>query len=93
MIVFAHLGHSYSAFGFLVPAVLVVLWIRFQGRRERRRQEFAQYWTLELRGAEWKLIEMAPALLGPFIGLWVGTWYLVRGPGGWLLDQPQLTSQ
>ena len=24
---------------------------------------------------------------------WVGTWYLVRGPGGWLLDQPQLTSQ
>jgi hypothetical protein len=21
---------------------------------------------------------------------WVGTWYLVRGPSGWLLDQPQL---
>jgi hypothetical protein len=21
---------------------------------------------------------------------WVGTWYLVRGPGGWLLDQPAL---
>ena len=23
---------------------------------------------------------------------WVGTWYLVRGPSGWLLDQPQLQS-
>lgn len=23
---------------------------------------------------------------------WVGTWYLVRGPTGWLLDQPQLQS-
>ena len=30
--VYAHLGHWYSAFGFLVPAVLVVLWIRFQAR-------------------------------------------------------------
>ena len=24
---------------------------------------------------------------------WVGTWYLVRGRNGWLLDQPQLSSQ
>jgi len=24
---------------------------------------------------------------------WVGTWYLVRGANGWLLDQPQLTGQ
>jgi hypothetical protein len=23
---------------------------------------------------------------------WIGNWYLVRGPGGWLLDQPQLQS-
>jgi cytoskeletal protein RodZ len=22
---------------------------------------------------------------------WVGTWYLVRGPSGWLLDQPELS--
>lgn len=62
MIISAHLGHWYSAFGFLVPAVLVVLWIRYQARRERRRQEFAQYWTLELRGGRWSVvaIEAAP---------------------------------
>ena len=24
---------------------------------------------------------------------WVGTWYLVRGANGWLLDQPQLTAR
>lgn len=24
---------------------------------------------------------------------WVGTWHLVRGPSGWLLDQPQLSTQ
>jgi hypothetical protein len=24
---------------------------------------------------------------------WVGTWFLVRGSGGWLLDEPDLTSQ
>jgi hypothetical protein len=61
MIVSAHLGHWYSAFGFLVPAVLVVLWIRYQARREQRRQEFAQYWTLELHGGQWKLVEIEPA--------------------------------
>jgi hypothetical protein len=61
MIVSAHLGHWYSAFGFLVPAVLVVLWIRYQARRDRRRQEFAQYWTLELRGADWTVVEIEPA--------------------------------
>ena len=61
MTIYAHLGHWYSAFGFLVPAVLVVLWIRFQARRAQRRQEFSQYWTLELRGEEWKVIDMEPA--------------------------------
>lgn len=61
MILLAHLGHWYSAFGFLVPAVLVVLWIRFQARRERRRQEFSQYWTLELRDGSWRLVEIDPA--------------------------------
>ncbi|MFL5822845.1 MAG: hypothetical protein ACJ764_05315 [Solirubrobacteraceae bacterium] len=61
MIVPAHLGHWYSAFGFLIPAVLVVLWIRLQTRRERRRQEFAQYWTLELRGENWTLVSIEPA--------------------------------
>lgn len=61
MIVYAHLGHWYSAFGFLVPAVLVVLWIRYQARRERRRQEFSQYWTLELREGQWNVVEMEPA--------------------------------
>jgi hypothetical protein len=24
---------------------------------------------------------------------WSGTWYVVRGPDGWLLDQPQLTGR
>ncbi len=61
MIVFAHLGHWYSAFGFLVPAALVVLWIRYQARREQRRQEFSQYWTLELRDGDWKVVAIAPA--------------------------------
>jgi hypothetical protein len=61
MIISAHLGHWYSAFGFLVPAVLVVLWIRYQARRERRRQEFAQYWTLELRDGRWSIVAMDPA--------------------------------
>lgn len=61
MIISAHLGHWYSTFGFLVPAVLVVLWIRFQARRGQRRQEFSQYWTLELRGEEWKIVEIEPA--------------------------------
>lgn len=61
MIVSAHLGHWYSAFGFLVPAVLVVVWIRFQARREQRRQEFSQYWTLELREGAWKVVSMEPA--------------------------------
>ncbi len=61
MITYAHLGHWYSAFGFLVPAVLVVVWIRYQARREARRQEFSQYWTLELRGGEWRVVAMGPA--------------------------------
>lgn len=61
MIVYAHLGHWYSAFGFLVPAVLVVLWIRYQARRDRRRQEFSQYWTLELRDGQWKVVDIEPA--------------------------------
>jgi hypothetical protein len=61
MIVSAHLGHWYSVFGFLVPAVLVVMWIRYQTRRERRRQEFSQYWTMELKDGEWKLVEIEPA--------------------------------
>ncbi len=61
MTIYAHLGHWYSAFGFLVPAVLVVLWIRLQARREQRRQEFSQYWTLELRDDEWKIVEIEPA--------------------------------
>jgi hypothetical protein len=61
MIVYAHLGHWYSAFGFLVPAVLVVLWIRYQARREQRRQEFSQYWTIELRDGEWRVVGMEPA--------------------------------
>ena len=61
MILSAHLGHWYSAFGFLVPALLVVIWIQFQTRREQRRQEFAQYWTLELRDDEWTLVSMEPA--------------------------------
>lgn len=61
MIVLAHLGHWYSALGFLVPAVLVVLWIRYQTRREQRRQEFSQYWTLELRNGQWRVTGMEPA--------------------------------
>lgn len=61
MIVIAHLGHWYSALGFLVPAVLVVLWIRYQARRERRRQEFSQYWTLELRAGRWTAVDIEPA--------------------------------
>jgi hypothetical protein len=61
VIVLAHLGHWYSAFGFLVPAVLVVVWIRCQARREQRRQEFSQYWTLELREGEWRVVAMGPA--------------------------------
>jgi hypothetical protein len=61
MIVLAHLGHWYSALGFLVPAVLVVLWIRYQARREHRRQEFSQYWTLELRGGQWRVVAVGPA--------------------------------
>ena len=61
MIVLAHLGHWYSALGFLVPAVLVVLWIRYQARREQRRQEFSQYWTLELRDGDWRVVAMGPA--------------------------------
>jgi hypothetical protein len=61
MIVLAHLGHWYGAFGFLVPAALVVLWIRYQARREQRRQEFSQYWTLELRHGEWRVVAMGPA--------------------------------
>jgi hypothetical protein len=61
MIISAHLGHWYSAFGFLVPAVLVVLWIRYQARRERRRQEFSQYWTLELRQGRWSVVAIDPA--------------------------------
>lgn len=61
MIVFAHLGHWYSAFGFLVPAALVVLWIRYQAGREQRRQEFCQYWTLELRDGNWKVVAIEPA--------------------------------
>ena len=63
MIISAHLGHWYSAFGFLVPAVLVVVWIRLQTRREQRRQEFAQYWTMELRGEHWTLVAIEPAPL------------------------------
>lgn len=61
MIVSAHLGHWYSALAFLVPAVVVVLWIHYQARRDRRRQEFAQYWALELRDGSWTLVEIEPA--------------------------------
>jgi hypothetical protein len=61
MIISAHLGHWYSAFGFLVPAALVILWIRYQARREQRRQEFSEYWTLELRDEQWKVVKMEPA--------------------------------
>ena len=60
MIVFAHLGHWYSAFGFLVPAALVIGWIRFQARRERRRVQFAEDWTLQLRGGVWRLESIDP---------------------------------
>lgn len=61
MILYAHLGHWYSALGFLVPAVLVVVWIRYQARREQRRHEFSQYWTLELQGGQWRVMGVAPA--------------------------------
>jgi hypothetical protein len=63
MILFAHLGHWYSAFGFLVPAGLVIAWIRLQARRDRRRAEFAEYWTLSLRDGRWVLVSTAPAPL------------------------------
>ncbi|HWF49921.1 MAG TPA: hypothetical protein VG294_04665 [Solirubrobacteraceae bacterium] len=63
MILFAHLGHWYSAFGFLVPAALVIAWIRLQARRDRRRAEFAEYWTLRLRDGCWVLVSTAPAPL------------------------------
>jgi hypothetical protein len=63
MIVFAHLGHWYSALGFLVPAGLVFAWIRLQARRDRRRAEFSEYWTLTEREGRWVLTSTAPAPL------------------------------
>jgi hypothetical protein len=60
VIVFAHLGHWYSAFGFLVPAALVVVWVRFQARRDRRRTEFVEDWTLELRDGDWRVESVQP---------------------------------
>jgi hypothetical protein len=61
MIVYAHLGHWYSALGFIVPACLVVAWIQLQSRREQRQKEFVEYWTLELRDGEWVVISMKNA--------------------------------
>ncbi len=49
MIVYAHLGHWYSLFGFLVPAVLVFCGSAFRPRVSAGRQEFAEYWLLERR--------------------------------------------
>ena len=33
----------------------MIAWIRFQARRERRRVEFAEDWTLELQDGVWRL--------------------------------------
>jgi hypothetical protein len=60
VIVFAHLGHWYSAFGFLVPAALVVAWVSYQARRDRRRTEFVEDWTLELRDGDWRVESVQP---------------------------------
>jgi hypothetical protein len=60
VIVLAHLGHWYSAFGFLVPAVLVIAWVRYQARRDRRRVQFIEDWTLELRDGAWQLESVQP---------------------------------
>jgi hypothetical protein len=62
VIVFAHLGHWYSAFGFLVPAVLVIAWVRYQAHRDRRRVQFTEDWTLELRDGAWQVESVQPVV-------------------------------
>jgi hypothetical protein len=60
VIVVAHLGHWYSAFGFVVPAALVLAWVRYQARRDRRRGQFTEDWTLELRDGQWRVESVQP---------------------------------
>ena len=36
------------------------------------------------------LVPLLVATLGCHVRYFVGTWHLVRGPGGWMLDQPDL---
>ncbi len=88
MIVLAHLGHWYSALGFLVPAGLVMGWVRLQARRDRRRAEFAEYWTLSLRDGRWELISTAPAPLSRTRGR-VATGTAVPSPWSRGGDEPE----
>lgn len=60
IVVFAHIGHWYSVFGFIVPTLLVIGWMRLQNRRERRRKEFVEDWMFELHDGEWVMVSMAP---------------------------------
>lgn len=69
---------------------------------ENINQRFGQTQTLALERAE--VISQDPVKGTAAVGVdvlestqagarrWVGTWYLIRGPSGWLLDQPQLQS-
>jgi hypothetical protein len=65
MIVLAHIGHWYGVFGFIVPALLVIAWIRFQNRRERRRQEFVEDWVFERHEGEWVMVSMSAVPRSP----------------------------
>jgi hypothetical protein len=43
-----------------VPAVLVIAWVRYQARRDRRRVRFTEDWTLELRDGAWRVESVQP---------------------------------
>ncbi len=53
---YAHLGHWSGLIAFAVPGVLTVIWALWTGWRDRRRDRFAEYWTLSRRDGRWTLI-------------------------------------
>jgi hypothetical protein len=57
----AHIAHWYSASGFLLPVLGVIIWLKILSWRERRAGAlFAEFWTLGKRDGRWVLVALKP---------------------------------
>jgi hypothetical protein len=59
-LLFAHIGHWTGLMAFAVPGLLTVMWAAWTGFRDRRRDRFAEYWTLSRRDGRWRLVAVQP---------------------------------